>query len=63
MPNIVPPDGRRLNCKIERIRTKYIEDLEAKFVRHNILDRLKKISKEASFPILVEAAGKRSTSR
>ena len=56
LPNIVPPDGRRLNCKIERIRTRYIEDLEAKFERHNILERLKKISKEASYPISAEAA-------
>ena len=65
LPNIVPPDGRRLNCKIERIRTRYIEDLEAKFERHNILERLKKISKEASFPISAEAAEawKRLTSR
>ena len=40
MPNIVPPDARRLNCKIERIRSKYIKDLEEKFERHNILERL-----------------------
>lgn len=56
LPNIVLPNGCRLNCKIERIRTKYIEDLEAKFERHNILERLKKISKEASFPISAETA-------
>ena len=56
LPNIVPPDARRLTCKIERIRSKYIKDLEEKFERHNILERLKKLSKDATFPVSEEAA-------
>ena len=58
LPNIVPPDARRLNCKIERIRSKYIKDLEEKFERHNILERLKKLSKDATFPVSKEEIGK-----
>lgn len=56
LPNIVHSAARQLNAKIERIRSKYIEDLEDKFERHKILERLQEIDANASFPLSDEAA-------
>ena len=55
LPHVAHPAARRLNSKIERIRSKYIKDLEEKFRRYQILERLQKIAADAAFPASREA--------
>ena len=55
LPCIVQPTARRLNFQVSRIQDKYIIDLEEKFERCQILERLTSIAQEQSYPISQEA--------
>jgi len=54
LPRIVPSKARRLNSKVPRIRDKYIEILEGKVKEGGILNRLRKIDEDSSFPASTE---------
>ena len=51
IPRIVPPKARRLTSKVQRIRKKYIEDLEGMFKKYKVLERLKELEQTATFPV------------
>ncbi|EJK50414.1 hypothetical protein THAOC_30619, partial [Thalassiosira oceanica] len=54
LPRVVPVKARRLNSKVQRIRDSYITSLEEAFKKGDILSRLKRIEKDATFPASAE---------
>ena len=50
LPKVVPVKARRLNSKVPRIRESYIKSLEEAFQKRDILSRLQRLEKDASFP-------------
>ena len=55
LPRIAPHQARRLTSKVERIRDKYIKDLEEKFKKHDILGKLQAIADMVNSPLAYDA--------
>ena len=54
LPRVVPVKARRLNSKVQRIRDSYIKSLEEAFKKGDILSKLERIQKDATFPASAE---------